>query len=495
MSFVLSTVTTTTSWADHSDIESPTLVSVSITGTGGHRPSYNPVISEDGRYVAFQSLANNLIKKDFNFRMDVFVRDLHTGATIIASGVDEKAIGNQKSDLPSISADGRFVSFRSGSHNLVPDDTNGIKDIFVFDRVTKTTKIVSVSSNGEQANSASRDHSLSSDGRYIVFRSSATNLDNKEGNIFIRDQIENKTVGLGVYGYCYICSNFISGDGRYVTFGSLEKLTNEETSSEGDIFVYDREKDKTKYVSTTIDGIQLNAESEIPSISLDGRYISFISESPNLVDNDQNGNEPSVFVKDMFTGKIDLVSIDEKGQALSPTPLTAASISGDGRFVVFSDERSIFVHDRKTATTTSLNVAGKITSISADGKIVAFDTNESLVEQDTNQYIDVYVTKLKLRVPELEKNLSIPSWIKFNAKFWSDREIDDSSFLNGIEWLIANEIMIIPESETEFSNNTDSKEIPDWIRKNAGWWAEGLITDRDFVQGIGWLIPHGILRI
>ena len=87
----------------------------------------------------------------------------------------------------------------------------------------------------------------------------------------------------------------------------------------------------------------------------------------------------------------------------------------------------------------------------------------------------------------------IPGWIKNNAEWWSSGQIDDNSFVQGIQWLIENDIMRIPE--TQQGTGSGSNEIPSWIKTNAEWWSQGLISDNDFVQGIQWLIENDIMRI
>ena len=88
---------------------------------------------------------------------------------------------------------------------------------------------------------------------------------------------------------------------------------------------------------------------------------------------------------------------------------------------------------------------------------------------------------------------TIPDWIKNNAGWWADGLIDDNSFVSGIQWLITNGIMTIPSTEQEVDGGGDT--IPDWIKNNAGWWADGLIDDNSFVSGIQWLITNGIMML
>ena len=167
------------------------LVSAAPGGEFGNNESGEPSISADGRYVAFTSLASNLVPGDTNADEDVFVRDLVTGATERVSVTNAGAEQNRGALEPAISADGRFVVFKSGSTNLVPDDTNGVEDSFVRDLATGTTARVDLAYDGAQANGGGSDPVISSDGRCIAFSSYSTNLvpgdTNATSDIFVRD--------------------------------------------------------------------------------------------------------------------------------------------------------------------------------------------------------------------------------------------------------------------------------------------------------------------
>ncbi len=151
------------------------LISIALDATSGNGPSFAPSISGEGRFIAFRSAASDLVAGDTNSRHDVFVRDRTAGTTVrvsVATGGDQ-ADGHSMD--PSISSDGRFVAFRSTATNLVAGDTNGRSDIFVHDRVTSETARVGEPSGG-QSNGTSAAPSLSGNGAWIVFESDATNL-------------------------------------------------------------------------------------------------------------------------------------------------------------------------------------------------------------------------------------------------------------------------------------------------------------------------------
>jgi Tol biopolymer transport system component len=173
-----------------------TRASVSTTGgdgTGpyGPRGSFQPVISADGRYVAFESGDVNLVRRDANDQWDVFVRDLKAGVTSLASRTNRGDQPSGTSALASISADGRMVGFFSDAADVVREDTNGVDDIFVRDRLRGTTIRVSVATDGTEGDNYSHNGAgLSADGRWIAFYSYATNLVPNDTNgvtdIFIR---------------------------------------------------------------------------------------------------------------------------------------------------------------------------------------------------------------------------------------------------------------------------------------------------------------------
>ena len=278
-------------------------VSVASDGTQGSG-SY-PSISADGRYVAFMSAASNLVSGD-TCCSDIFVHDRQSGQTTRVSVASDGTQGNSGSEYPSISADGRYVAFRSYASNLVSGDTNGAVDIFVHDRQSGQTERVSVASDGVQGNDYSSYLSISADGRYVAFRSSASNLVSGDTNgywdIFVHDRQSGGTTRVslasdgaqGNYGSSYPS---ISADGRYVAFMSAaSNLVSGDTCC-SDIFVHDRQSGQTTRVSVASDGAQGNNHSWYPSISADGRYVAFHSYASNLVSGDTN-SAPDVFVHD-----------------------------------------------------------------------------------------------------------------------------------------------------------------------------------------------------
>jgi Tol biopolymer transport system component len=394
-----------------------TRVSVDSAGNLGNRDSLFPSISADGRFVAFYSQASNLVPGDTNNTSDIFVRDLLTNTTTRVSVDSAGNQGNSFSLGASISADGRFVAFYSEASNLVPGDTNSSRDIFVRDRLTNTTTRVSVDSAGNQGNGDSSSPSLSDDGRFVAFPSDASNLVPEDTNgyrdIFVRDTLTNTTTKVSVdsagnQGNFFSFTPSISADGRFVAFESLaSNIVPGDTNNTGDIFVRDTLTNTTTNVSVDSAGNQANSNSRSPSISADGRFVAFYSDASNLVPEDTNGYR-DIFVRDTLTNTTTKVSVDSagnQGNFFSFTP----SISADGRFVAFSSSafnivpdsyaKDIFVRDTLTNTTTKVSVdsagnpgEGDNPSISADGRFVAFDSSSSnIVPGDTNNTRDIFV--------------------------------------------------------------------------------------------------------
>jgi Tol biopolymer transport system component len=152
------------------------LLNVSSSGARANSASFNPALSADGRYAVFHSFATNLAPGDTNGFSDIFVRDRQARTTELVSVSSSGAQGNENSAIGTISADGRIVAFASFASTLVPDDTNGQRDIFFYDRATRTTQRASVSSLGAQADWSSHNPMVAAGGRFVTFESLASTL-------------------------------------------------------------------------------------------------------------------------------------------------------------------------------------------------------------------------------------------------------------------------------------------------------------------------------
>jgi Ca2+-binding RTX toxin-like protein len=331
--FVRDTLTNTT-----------TRVSVDSAGNPPNDSSVWPSISGDGRFVAFQSEATNLVPGDTNNSDDIFVRDLSANTTTRVSVDSAGNQGNNLSRRPSISADGRFVTFDSYATNLVPGDTNASLDIFVRDLSTNTTTLVSASSSGDRGNDDSGLPSISANGRFVAFRSLATNLvpgdTNDSRDIFVRDLLTNTTTLVSASSNGDRANNsstlcYISADGRFVAFSSnADNLVPGDTNNSEDIFVRDTLANTTTRVSISSTGNQGNQDSDDPSISADGRFVTFSSEASNIVPGDTN-NKEDIFVRDLSTNTTTRLSVDSAGNQVN-SDSDYPSISANGQKVAFS---------------------------------------------------------------------------------------------------------------------------------------------------------------
>lgn len=238
-------------------------------------------------------------------------------ATGGAEAMDDTSIDSLSSPggsiNPSISADGRYVAFESDATDLVVGDTNGVKDVFVHDRATVTTERISIAPGGAQSNGYSRFPVISADGRYVVFESAANNLVTgaAPGRLFVRDLLTGVTEAIPAGA---AQNAVISGDGRYVAFGSAESdLVPGDTNDFFDTFVYDRATGRMERVSVSSTGAQaIGGHSGWPSMSPDARYVAFMSHATGLVPNDTN-EDYDAFVHDRLTGLTKRVSVESGG--------------------------------------------------------------------------------------------------------------------------------------------------------------------------------------
>jgi Tol biopolymer transport system component len=276
---------------------------VSVDSSGGEADggSFDPSLTPDAGFVAFVSYATNLVAGDTNDRDDVFVKDRSTGAV---ERVSVNSLGGQvhrDSYDPSISSDGRFVAFTSDASTLVSGDNNGSSDVFVHDRVTGITERVSIDSSGAEGNGASDAPAISADGSLIAFESYASNLTAGDSNgaidVFVHDRTTGTTERVsvdssGAEGTFGGERPSISSDGLLVAFESYSpNLVHGDTDGTWDVFVRDRSASLTRRVSLSTDGQQPDFVCGGPSISGDGRVVSYWSGASNLVDGDTNASD------------------------------------------------------------------------------------------------------------------------------------------------------------------------------------------------------------
>jgi Tol biopolymer transport system component len=402
-------------------------VSIATDGTQGSNSnsslsSYSPSISADGRYVAFHSYANNLVSGDTNNNSDIFIKDLQTGNTQRIALGSNGTQGNGASSFPSISTNGRYVAFESNASNLVDGDTNSSTDIFITDVQTGTTKRISTATDGTQGNSFSLNPpSISGNGNFVAFQSSASNLVSGDSNnsydIFVKDVQIGTTQRIsvatdGTQGNGDSRGPSFSGNGNFVAFqSSASNLVSGDTNGKSDIFIRNLQTNITQRISAATDGTQGNGDSSSASLSADGRYVVFMSDASNLVSGDTNGKS-DIFARNLQTGitqRISVASDGTQGNSGSSHP----SLSADGRSVVFVSNASnlvsgdtngksdIFVRDLQTGITQRISAASdgtqgndnsNLPSISGDGSYVAFySVASNLVSGDTNNISDIFV--------------------------------------------------------------------------------------------------------
>jgi len=368
-------------------------VSVSSAELEGNSQSTSPSISADGRYVAFASYASNLAEGDNNGAYDVFVRDRLAGDTERVSVSSAEAEGNSSSCYPSISADGRHVAFHSWASNLVAGDNNGVGDVFVRDRLTGDTERVSVSSAEAEGSGSSCYPSISADGRYVAFQSNASNLVEGDSNgvpdVFVRDRLTGDTERVSVSsaeeeanGDSWTLS--ISADGRYVAFlSSAANLVEGDNNGTYDVFVRDRLTDDTERVSVSSAEEEANSNSGAASISGDGRYVAFQSNASNLVEGDNNGWS-DVFVRDRVAGDTERVTVSS-AEAEGNNDSRLPSISADGSRVAFESAATNLVPG-DTNGVYDVFVRGSL-SYPVPEVLLEVHPNERAPGASTNQYL------------------------------------------------------------------------------------------------------------
>ncbi len=367
------------------------LISKTSAGDPADDDSYDPSISASGRYVAFESSATNLPGDDTVD--EVYIHDRKTGKTRLVSKTSAGTPADDHSYLPSISASGRYVAFESSATNLPGDDT--ADDVYIHDRKTGKTRLVSKTSAGAPADGNSFTPSVSATGRYVAFRSAANNLPGNNGvyDVYIHDRktgntrlVSKTSAGTPADGNSEAPS--ISASGRYVAFRSgATNLPGDDTVDE--VYIHDRKTGKTRLVSKTSAGTPADDHSYLPSISASGRYVAFDSDATNLPGNDAVND---VYIHDRKSGKTRLVSKTSAGTPADGNS-EAPSISASGRYVAFRSGATnlpgddtvdeVYIHDRKTGKTRLVSKTSAGTpadsyssdpSVSASGRYVAFES-------------------------------------------------------------------------------------------------------------------------
>lgn len=363
---------------------------VSLTNPGGQSSGGNSsignqvdaqrIVSDDGRFVVFESLATNLVANDSNTyaqvcpgnppritnipASDIFLRDRTLGTTARVSVDSSGNQANSRSRRPAMSANGNFIVYQSEASNLVSGDTNGQQDIFLYDSSTGTTTRVSVVLGGPEANGSNAVASVSANGKQVVWESDATNFLGFVGGT----PVDNNAVK-DIYAYNGLTgvikrmsvsssgaqanggsrSAAISKNGRFVAFRSnASNLVSGDTNGAFDVFLHDRDTTggsnydqpgtiSTVRISVSTAGNEADGPSHQPYVSDNGRFIAFESQATNLIDNQTiNPNQYRlIYVRDMLNGTTSLLRIRPTDGALPDGHCADACISNNGRYVAF----------------------------------------------------------------------------------------------------------------------------------------------------------------
>lgn len=283
-------------------------VSVDASGNQGNDLSQLPSISADGTRVAFESFATNLVAGDGNGVSDVFVVTVGDPGSIERVSVSGSGMeGNGMSIKASVSPDGNFVSFASSATNLVAEDTGGITSIFLRDLGQGSTSVVSLDRNGGPPNGLTLLSSVSRDGLFVAFQSSAGDLVADDANlkqdVFVHDVILGTTsrISLGAAGGegdedAKLVPGGISDDGNLVVFSTKSNLGGSVGAGISNVYVHDRGRGTTTCLSEAPGRQAANGDSIQPVISADGKFVVFRSSADNLVAEDGNGSQADIFL-------------------------------------------------------------------------------------------------------------------------------------------------------------------------------------------------------
>ena len=340
-------------------------ISVSNTGELANAHSDSASASSDGEWIAFSSFANNIVPNDTDNFADVFLYNRTTrtveSISIAATGVQ----GNNDSEEPSISSDGRYVAFVSDASNLVVNDRNGLGDAFLYDRITRSIQRVNVSSSGAESNGFTFPPAISGNGRYIAFQSLASNLvsgdTNSRSDLFVYDRVSQTTERLSISFPAGSQTNIfpsLSSDGQYVVFEGLNSVLHPaDASTAKSIFVYDRfastntsdsAASQLNGVSKSLVGLANNGDSQRATISSDGRTIVFESRSSNLVANDTNQLSDIFIAPNPFENANRAITL-QVGQQLNFLPIGLVPNPGEIRGTIFEDLSTNGVFDEGEA--------------------------------------------------------------------------------------------------------------------------------------------------
>jgi len=409
------------------------MVSINQSGTnGGNLDSYRPYMSGDGRFVAFDSSASNLVSSDTNNQNDIFERNLASGVTTRVSVSSSGVQANASNIVNAVSRTGRYILFRGGASNLIDGSTisSSYYQLYMRDTATNTTTLISQNSSGDPANNNVDGLDVSSDGRFVLLDTAATNLGptvtNTGNNLYMFDRdtgtftILNKaydgslpnTTSWTPFGH-------MSCDGSLVAFQSAANLTTT-SSSHVDIYLLDLRSGNHLTDLTA----SANTAALDPTISCNGDYVGLLSAADNLDTSitDTSMNNYHAYAYNRVNGTFSVVDQSSSGTAgnlgILYYPLSGSEQYmglGDNGVAVFqspatnlvsgvtSGHRDVYVHSLATGATELLSRNSSGTegdadstapTISVDGKIAAYPSNATnLVAGDTNGYPDAFTSE------------------------------------------------------------------------------------------------------
>jgi Tol biopolymer transport system component len=374
--------------------QAPELISVQAGTNVGAGSSRDAMISGDGRFVTFLSRATTLVPGPASGFQDLYIRDRTTGVTERVSVGVNGALPNGNSGQHDVSYDGRYVVFESEASNLVPYDTNRRQDIFLRDRMNRTTRRLNLTEgHGQITDGNSEFPSITPSGRFVCFNANSRQVQPSAAyfNVVVHDlwaeRVELANVwNNGVYLNASWGRCSLSADGRFVAFASavvsLKPFNPDSGADESlrQIFVRDFLLDRTEVASVSSSGVLAKGQNEEPVLSDDGRYVFFVTYADDLVPNDTN-KSLDVVGRDRVAKTTHRVSVGSGGRQLS-FDSHHPSTSGDGRYVAFTTipeshyTNQALVRDRVASSTGQVTQGGDdyFTSsgaLSADGRYLA----------------------------------------------------------------------------------------------------------------------------
>lgn len=394
----------------------------SVTRDGAQLSSGStwPGISGNGRYVTFSTSAVELDGTTRNRQL--YRHDAVTGETRMVSESDAGLAGNGETLFEStMNYDGNLIAFMSYATNLGGGAPNDVGQLYVQDIDLGKTRIVSTNSRGEPGNHRSEMPRLSADGKFLAFYSLASNLVDQDTNgradIFLKnlDTGETRIVSRGAFGESDAGSLdvAVSGNGDVVAFIShASNLVADDTNGYPDAFVYHTDTGIVERISVGTDGSQADNQSTRVAVSTNGRYVAFLSDASNLVTNDAAGTR-DVFIRDLKLGTTVRATQHDNGEGFKGMVI-GMDISADGRYVLFesssedefqvpSSGAKLFVKDMVVGDIRQIDIGLDGTSyqysgqsvMSHDGEHVAYVSAVSnLVSDDTNGLGDIFVTRV-----------------------------------------------------------------------------------------------------